>query len=107
MRHYEVMIILDTSIDERNVNSSLERYLQVIRSDGGTVENVDIWGRRRLAYEIAKHSEGIYALIDVNAEPATVNEVERQLGLSETVLRTKVQRRQSRRSRGSATTKAG
>lgn len=106
MRHYEVMIILDTSIDERNVSSSLERYLEVIRSDGGAVENVDIWGRRRLAYEIDKHSEGIYALLDVNAEPATVKELERQLGISETVLRTKVQRRQAQRSRGSATTKA-
>ncbi|WP_040587378.1 30S ribosomal protein S6 [Sciscionella marina] len=106
MRHYEVMIILDPSLDERNVAPSLENYLQVIRTGGGSVENVDIWGRRRLSYEIAKHSEGIYALVDVNAEPTTVDELDRQLSLSETVLRTKVLRRDAQRVRGSATAKA-
>ncbi|WP_031468037.1 30S ribosomal protein S6 [Sciscionella sediminilitoris] len=106
MRHYEVMIILDPSLDERNVAPSLENYLQVVRTGGGSVENVDIWGRRRLSYEIAKHSEGIYALVDVNAEPATVDELDRQLSLSETVLRTKVLRRDAQRARGSATAKA-
>ena len=56
------------------------------------VDKVDIWGRRRLAYEIAKHAEGIYAVVDVKAEPATVSELDRQLNLNESVLRTKVLR---------------
>jgi small subunit ribosomal protein S6 len=64
----------------------------VIRSDGGTVDKVDIWGRRRLAYEIAKHAEGIYAIVDVKAEHKTVSELDRQLNLNESVLRTKVMR---------------
>ena len=58
----------------------------------GTVEKIDIWGRRRMAYEILKHPEGIYAVIDVKAEPATVSELDRQLSLNESVLRTKVMR---------------
>jgi small subunit ribosomal protein S6 len=89
---YELMVILDPSIDERTVAPSLDRFLGVIRQDGGTVDKVDIWGRRRLAYEIAKHGEGIYAVIDVKAEPATVSELDRQLSLNESVLRTKVMR---------------
>ncbi len=92
MRKYELMVILDPSLDERTVAPSLETFLNVVRQDGGKVDKVDIWGKRRLAYEIAKHSEGIYAVIDISAEPATVSELDRQLGLNESVLRTKVLR---------------
>ena len=93
MRHYELMVILDPSLDERTVAPSLDTFLNVVRKDGGSVDNVDIWGKRRLAYEIAKHNEGIYAVIDLNAEPATVNELDRQLKLNDSVLRTKVLRK--------------
>ncbi|APU17992.1 MULTISPECIES: 30S ribosomal protein S6 [Actinoalloteichus] len=93
MRHYEVMVILDPSLDERTVAPSLDTFLNVIRTAGGNVENVDVWGRRRLAFEIDKHAEGIYALLNVHAEPDTVKELDRQLSLQETVLRTKVLRR--------------
>ena len=92
MRPYEIMVILDPTLDERTVSPSLEAFLNVIRNDGGKVDNVDIWGRRRLAYEIAKHAEGIYAVIDVTANPATVSELDRQLSLNESVLRTKLMR---------------
>jgi small subunit ribosomal protein S6 len=68
----------------------------VIKSDGGTIEKVDIWGKRRLAYEIDKHADGIYAVIDINAEPAAVRELDRQLNLNESVLRTKVLRPDAR-----------
>ncbi|MFC6154882.1 30S ribosomal protein S6 [Nocardioides yefusunii] len=90
MRAYEVMVILEPSIDERTVEPSLEKYLNVITADGGTVDNVDIWGRRRLAYEIKKNAEGIYAVLSLTAEPATVKELDRQLTLNESILRTKV-----------------
>ena len=92
MRAYEVMVILDPSTDERTVAPSLDKYLNVVRKDGGTVDNVDVWGRRRLAYEIKKNEEGIYAVITLNAEPATVKELDRQLTLNESILRTKVLR---------------
>ena len=90
MRAYEVMVILDPSLEERTVEPSLDKYLNVVRKDGGSVESVDVWGRRRLAYEIDKNAEGIYAVVTLTAEPATVKELDRQLGLNESVLRTKV-----------------
>ena len=92
MRHYELMVILDPSLDERTVESSLDKYLNVIRKDGGSVESVDVWGRRRMAYEIKKNAEGIYAVVNLTAEPATVKEFDRQLTLNESILRTKVMR---------------
>ena len=92
MRTYELMVILDPNLEERTVQPSLDTYLNVVRNDGGTVDNVDVWGRRRLAYEIDKFAEGIYAVISLQAEPATVKELDRQLGLNESVLRTKVLR---------------
>ncbi len=92
MRAYEVMVILDPSLEERTIEPSLDKYLNVIRKDGGSVENVDVWGRRRLAYEVKKNADGIYAVINLTAEPATVKEFDRQLTLNESILRTKVLR---------------
>ncbi|MDL4773439.1 MULTISPECIES: 30S ribosomal protein S6 [Thermomonosporaceae] len=90
MRRYELMTILDPAIDERTASAALDPFLKVVKDDGGSVEKVDVWGRRRLAYEIQKKSEGIYAVVDLSAEPATVKELDRQLNLSESILRTKV-----------------
>ncbi|SEG82967.1 SSU ribosomal protein S6P [Thermomonospora echinospora] len=90
MRRYEVMVILDPSIEERAIAPSLDQFLTVVKNGGGSVEKVDIWGRRRLSYEIQKKGEGVYAVVDLTAEPAIVKELDRQLNLSETVLRTKV-----------------
>jgi small subunit ribosomal protein S6 len=90
LRHYEIMVILDPSLEERTVAPSLDTYLNVIRTAGGSVEKLDVWGRRRLAYEIGKRTEGIYAVIDLQATPAAVAELDRQLRLNESVLRTKV-----------------
>lgn len=92
MRHYEVMVILDPDLEEKTVAPSLDTYLNVIKKDGGTVNNVDIWGRRRMAYDINKKSEGIYAVLDMTCSPAAVAELDRQLNLNEAVLRTKVMR---------------
>jgi small subunit ribosomal protein S6 len=92
MRHYEIMIILDPSLEERTVQPSLDQFLTVVSNGGGKVEKVDIWGRRRLSYQIEKKSEGIYAVVDLTAEPDTVTELDRQLNLNEAVLRTKVTR---------------
>jgi small subunit ribosomal protein S6 len=89
---YELMVILDPEIDERTVAPSLDKFLNVIRNDGGTIDSVDIWGRRRLAYEINKKSEGIYAVVQLTANPSATVELDRQLKLSEAVMRTKVLR---------------
>lgn len=89
---YELMVILDPEIDERTVAPSLDKFLNVIRNDGGTIDKVDIWGRRRLAYEINKKTEGIYAVVDFTATSEATVELDRQLKLSEAVMRTKVLR---------------
>ena len=90
MRHYELMVILDPDLEERTIAPSLDTFLNVVRNGGGTVEKTDVWGRRRLAFEIDKKTEGIYAVIDLHATPAAVAELDRQLRLNESVLRTKV-----------------
>ena len=92
-RHYELMIILAPDLEERTIAPSLEQFLSVIRNSGGTVEKVDVWGRRRLSYEILKNFEGIYAVVELFAEPDATVELDRQLNLNESVLRTKVLRR--------------
>ena len=90
MRRYEVMVILDPELDERTVEPSIDQYLNIVRKEGGTVEKLDIWGRRKLAYDVKKKAEGIYAVIDLTAEPAVVKELDRQLTQNESILRTKV-----------------
>jgi small subunit ribosomal protein S6 len=92
MRKYEVMVIMDPDTDERTIQPTLEQFLTVITKGGGTVDSLDIWGRRRLAYEIQKKPEGIYAVINLTANPADVKELDRQFSINESVMRTKVMR---------------
>ncbi|NLZ58046.1 30S ribosomal protein S6 [Corynebacterium faecale] len=92
VRQYELMIILDPSQDERTVAPSLDKFLEVVRKDKGDVVKVDVWGKRRLAYQINKKEEGIYAVVDLKCESATVLELDRVLNLNDGVLRTKVLR---------------
>jgi small subunit ribosomal protein S6 len=92
LRRYELMVILDPDLEERTIAPSLDTFLNVVRQGGGTVEKVDVWGRRRLAYEIDKKVEGIYAVVDLSADPAVMKELDRQLNLNESILRTKVLR---------------
>ena len=99
MRRYELMVILDPDLEERTIAPSLDTFLNVIRNGGGTVEKTDVWGRRRLSFEIDKKTEGIYAVIDLTAEPATMKELDRQLNLNESILRTKVMRPELRASK--------
>ncbi|SEN42816.1 30S ribosomal protein S6 [Actinacidiphila rubida] len=92
MRHYELMLILDPDLEERAVSPLIESFLSVVRNGGGSVEKVDTWGRRRLSYEINKKPEGIYSVVDLKATPEVIKELDRQLNLNESVLRTKVLR---------------
>lgn len=103
MRKYEVMVIIDPDIDDRQVQPTIDGHLQTVTNDGGTVDNIDVWGRRRLAYEVtmniggarSKKSEGIYAVLDITCEPGTVKELERLMGINEHIMRTKVLRREN------------
>jgi small subunit ribosomal protein S6 len=96
LRHYELMVILDPSLEERTIAPSLDQYLKVITNAGGSVEKLDVWGRRRLSFEINKKAEGIYAVVDLQATPEAVAELDRQLRLNENILRTKVIRPETR-----------
>ena len=89
---YELMVILNPEIDERTVAPSLDKFLKVITNDGGSIDKVDIWGKRRLAYEIQKKTEGIYAVVNFTATSAATQELDRQLKLNELIMRTKVLR---------------
>ena len=91
MRNYELMVILDPDLEERTIAPSLDRFLTVVTKSGGT-DKTEIWGRRRLAYEIKKQVEGIYAIVTIESDPAAVAELDRQLNLNESVLRTKLMR---------------
>jgi small subunit ribosomal protein S6 len=92
MRKYEIMVIIDPDTDERQVSPLIDKHLKVITKAKGEIDNIDIWGRRHLAYEINKKSEGIYAVLNVTATPAAVQEMDRLMGIDEQVMRTKVQR---------------
>ncbi|GEP47471.1 30S ribosomal protein S6 [Microbacterium saccharophilum] len=89
---YELMVILDPEIDERQVGTNLDKFLKVITNEGGSIDNIDIWGRRRLAYEIQKKTEGIYAVVNFTATSEATQELDRQLKLNEQIMRTKVLR---------------
>ena len=90
MRNYEIMVIVDPDVDDRQVQGVVEKPFEAFKAAGGTVDNVDTWGRRRLAYDIQKKSEGIYVVLNVTAEPAVVKELDRQYTLNEQIMRTKV-----------------
>lgn len=89
---YELMVIIDPSVDERTVAPTLDKFLAVVPKEGGTIENIDIWGRRKFAYPIKKQTEGTYAVIKIESESATIQELDRLLNISEDILRTKVLR---------------
>ena len=89
---YELMAILQPEIDERQVPAIVDKFLTVITESGGTIENIDIWGKRRLAYEIQKKNEGIYAVVNFTATSEATQELDRQLKLNEQIMRTKVLR---------------
>ncbi|KIK90397.1 30S ribosomal protein S6 [Micrococcus luteus] len=90
MRAYELMVLIDPEVDERTVEPTLKKYLEVVTNAGGTVDNVDVWGRRKTAYEIQKKSEAIYVVVNFQSGPAATQELDRLLNLNETILRTKI-----------------
>jgi small subunit ribosomal protein S6 len=92
MRPYEVMVILEPTLDESQVQAVINRASEQLSSVGSTVNRVDKWGKRRFAYELAKRTEGYYVLLDVRSEPAPMDELDRSLRLADDVLRHKIVR---------------
>ena len=92
MRHYEVMLILDPSLEDKDAKAAVDRFLTNVTSRGG---NIDHWGKRRFAYEIRHIEEGYYTVVDLEATPETVDELSRVLFLADNVIRHKVIRPQA------------
>ena len=90
MRPYEVMIIFDPTLDDEAVRAEVDRSTDLIRTRGGSPGRVERWGKRRLAYEIRRQREGSYVVLEAQAEPAVMADLDRALTLSDGVLRHKV-----------------
>ena len=87
MRKYETIFILHPSLDEEAVKANIEKFQGVIVNGGGKVENVDFWGKRKLAYEINKVNEGYYTLINFEANPELPKELDRFFRITDGVIR--------------------
>ena len=87
MRPYEAMVVLEPGLGEEALEASLERFTNAIVSQGGEVTHIDRWGKRRLAYEIAGHTEGFYTLFKFQGSPAAATELDRILRITDGVLR--------------------
>lgn len=87
MRTYELAIIIGPNVDEEGANQVVENLTQFIQAANGEVTSVDKWGRKTLAYPINKHREGTYMLINSKMDPSTLVELERNLKLSEQIIR--------------------
>lgn len=93
---YELMFIADPELDERGLKKLTEQYLELVTKEGGSVDGTDYWGRRKLAYEIDGKNEGNYAVVNYTAEPALSDELDRVLNLNESVVRTKILRKDAK-----------
>ena len=87
MRPYEMMLVMKPDLEEETVDAMLERLTGIVTGEGGAVDKVDRWGKRRTAYELKGYTEGFYVVIDFQAEPATASELERIVKLSDEVIR--------------------
>ena len=96
MRPYEVMVIFDAGLEEDAVRAQVDRFTQQLTAAGAKSVTVDNWGKRRLAYPVRHRNEGYYVVIEANAEPAALSELDRQLNLADDVIRHKVMRQPER-----------
>jgi len=92
MRAYEVMVIIDAELEEETIRASVEKWLKLIESHGAVRGYIDFWGKRRLAYEINKKTEGYYVVMQTRSEPPAMAELHRVLSLADEVIRHKVLR---------------
>ena len=90
---YELMLIANPELDERALRKLVDQYLETVTNEKGTVDEVNVWGRRKLAYEINGKTEGNYVVVTYSCEPATSDELDRVLNLNESIVRTKILRK--------------
>ena len=87
MRDYELMVVLDPNLDDAAIDALNTRIQNLVTQRGGTIENVDVWGRKRLAYPIGRFRDGVYILSRFQLPPNAAAEIERALKLTESVMR--------------------
>jgi len=87
MRSYELVVIIHPDLDDEAINETLDRIKDWIVKSGGSIDNIDSWGKRHLAYEIQKQDEGIYYLLNISAPSNSIAELERNLRILEPVMR--------------------
>jgi small subunit ribosomal protein S6 len=87
MRKYELVCIIQPDLDENAFNGVLDRVKGWISESGGSVDKVDVWGRRRMAYMIHKQKEGQYVLLNISLNPTATSELERNLRFQEPIMR--------------------
>lgn len=87
MRKYETIFIQNPSLDEEAINANIEKFKGIIENGGGTVDNVDVWGKRKLAYEIDKVNEGYYTLVNFTASPELPKELDRVFRITDGIMR--------------------
>jgi small subunit ribosomal protein S6 len=92
MREYEVMMILDAGLEEKDAKDAVDQFLNTLSTHGGKVTNVEHWGKRRFSYEIRHMTEGYYSVVRVEATPEQMDELSRVLGLADQVIRHKIVR---------------
>lgn len=96
MKAYELLVLLNPTLDEEARETAVGRVQDVITNDGGTIDNVDSWGKRKLAYEIDKLTEGDYVLFDFHTEPSAIAELDRVLHIADPVVRYMIVAREDR-----------
>lgn len=87
MRKYETIFIQNPTLDEEAINANIEKFKGIIENGGGTVDNVDVWGKRKLAYEINKMNEGFYTLVNFTASPELPKELDRVFRITDGIMR--------------------
>ena len=96
MKAYELLFFVAPTLDEETRAAAMKRIENTITADGGVIDNVDFWGKRKLAYEINGLTEGDYTLVDFHADPANIAELDRVLRITDAVARHMVTRRPDR-----------
>lgn len=87
MQTYEVMYIIRPDLEEEEVKTNVEKFAEVVNTNGGVDTKAELMGKRRLAYEVKKFNEGYYVLMNFNGEARTVEELERLMKISDVVIR--------------------
>jgi small subunit ribosomal protein S6 len=96
VKAYELLLLLNPSLDEESRAALMDKFQGLITTDGGVVDNVDSWGKRKLAFEINNLAEGDYALIDFHAAPSAIAELDRVLHITDPVVRYMLVNREDR-----------